>query len=48
MAMPWSLALYMVNMVWMFMSGWISSCLTIANEIARSVRTGDIGPFHVG
>lgn len=48
MAMPWNLALYLMRIVWMGLTGWISSCLSFANEIARSLRSGDIGPFHVG
>jgi hypothetical protein len=26
----------------------VSTCLTVADELASSLRTGDIGPFHVG
>ncbi|KAI7745111.1 hypothetical protein M8C21_030338 [Ambrosia artemisiifolia] len=48
MAVPWSVSLWMANMVWMAISGWVISCLTVADEIAGSLRTGDIGPFHVG
>ncbi|KAL7604176.1 hypothetical protein Lser_V15G20715 [Lactuca serriola] len=28
--------------------GWVISCLTVADEIVGSLRTGNIGPFHVG
>jgi hypothetical protein len=48
MAMPWGMALWMANMVWVTLIGWVSSCLTVADELASSLRTGDIGPFHVG
>ncbi|XP_025014895.2 uncharacterized protein LOC107262052 [Ricinus communis] len=48
MAMPWGTTLWMVKMVWIALSGWVSSCLTVADEVASSLRTGDIGPFHVG
>ncbi|XP_077218811.1 uncharacterized protein LOC143853002 [Tasmannia lanceolata] len=48
MAMPWRMAIYIVKMVWMMLNGWVSSCLMVANEIARSLRTGDVGPFHIG
>ncbi|XP_024974631.1 uncharacterized protein LOC112512743 [Cynara cardunculus var. scolymus] len=48
MAVPWSMTLWMANMVWMALSGWVISCLTVADGIAASLRTGDIGPFHVG
>ncbi|XP_024186648.1 uncharacterized protein LOC121048854 isoform X4 [Rosa chinensis] len=30
------------------LTGWVSSCLTVADELATSLRTGDIGPFNVG
>ena len=46
--MPWGMALWMANMVWVALIGWVSSCLTVADELASSLRTGDIGPFHVG
>ncbi|MFS7904130.1 hypothetical protein Hanom_Chr01g00032391 [Helianthus anomalus] len=46
MALPWSVSLWMANMVWLAISGWVISCLTVADEIAGSIRTGDIGPFH--
>ena len=48
MAFPWSMALWMANMVWVALIGWVSSCLTVADELASSLRTGDIGHFHVG
>ncbi|XP_048321430.2 uncharacterized protein LOC107406972 isoform X2 [Ziziphus jujuba] len=48
MAMPWGMTLWMAKMVWIALAGWVSSCLTVADEVAGSLRTGDIGPFHVG
>ncbi|XP_022158544.1 uncharacterized protein LOC111025007 [Momordica charantia] len=48
MAMPWHMAFWMAEMVWIALSGWISSCLAFADEVAGSIRTGDIGPFHIG
>ncbi|XP_062112018.1 uncharacterized protein LOC133823350 [Humulus lupulus] len=48
MGMPWGMTLWMAKMVWIALSGWVSSCLIVADEIATSFRTGDIGPFHVG
>ncbi|XP_034693604.1 uncharacterized protein LOC117920280 [Vitis riparia] len=48
MAMPWGMTLWMAKIVWVVLSGWVSSCLTVADDIASSLRTGDIGPFHVG
>ncbi|KAF4374474.1 hypothetical protein F8388_016025 [Cannabis sativa] len=46
MAMPWGMTLWMTKMVWLALSGWVSSCLIVADEIATSFRTGDISPFH--
>ncbi|TMW88489.1 hypothetical protein EJD97_018508 [Solanum chilense] len=46
MAVPWSTTLWIAKMVWMALSGWVVACLTIADEVAASFRTGDIGPFH--
>ncbi|KAF7088692.1 hypothetical protein CFC21_091773 [Triticum aestivum] len=48
MAMPRGLAAYMVDMVWAVLAGWVSACLLVANEIARGMRAGEIGPFVVG
>ncbi|KAH7511763.1 hypothetical protein FEM48_Zijuj12G0017300 [Ziziphus jujuba var. spinosa] len=47
MAMPWGMTLWMAKMVWIALAGWVSSCLTVADEVAGSLRTGDIGPFHM-
>ncbi|KAL3819717.1 hypothetical protein ACJIZ3_005622 [Penstemon smallii] len=46
MAVPCSVTFYMAKMIWMALFGWVVSCLTVADEIAGSIRTGDIGPFH--
>lgn len=48
MAVPLDQALWMAKMVWMALIGWVSSCLTIADEVASALRSGDIGPYHVG
>jgi len=48
MAMALDAALWFIKMTWIALSGWISSCLTVADEFASSLRSGDIGPFHVG
>ncbi|GAU40683.1 hypothetical protein TSUD_88290 [Trifolium subterraneum] len=32
--------------LWIALSGWIISCLTIVDEFATSLGSGDIGPFH--
>ncbi|KAM3405663.1 hypothetical protein ACQJBY_008271 [Aegilops geniculata] len=48
MTMPWGLAAYMVDMLCAALAGWVSACLLVANEIARGMRAGEIGPFIVG
>ncbi|XP_031387796.1 uncharacterized protein LOC116200937 [Punica granatum] len=48
MALPLRAALWMAKMVWIALTGWVSSCLTVADEVAGSLRSGDISPFHVG
>ncbi|XP_038721776.1 uncharacterized protein LOC120013879 isoform X2 [Tripterygium wilfordii] len=48
MAMPWSMVLWMAEMVWLALAGWVSSCLNVADELARALRNGDIGPLHAG
>ena len=47
MAVPWGSTLWMAKMVWLALCGWITSCLIVADEIASSFQTGDMGPFHV-
>ncbi|KAK7244449.1 hypothetical protein RIF29_39271 [Crotalaria pallida] len=46
MAMAVEVAIWVARMVWVGLSGWISSCLTVADEVASSLRSGDLGPFH--
>lgn len=48
MAMALNAAFYIAKMTWIALSGWITSCLIVADEFASSLRSGDIGPFHVG
>ena len=48
MAMAVDMTMWIAKMVWIALGGWISSCLTVADEVASSLRSGDIGPFHVG
>ena len=48
MAVPWSITFWLANLIWTALSGWVMSCLSVADEIASSLRNGDIGPFHVG
>uniref|UniRef100_A0A0E0LII1 Uncharacterized protein n=1 Tax=Oryza punctata TaxID=4537 RepID=A0A0E0LII1_ORYPU len=45
MTMSWGLTAYIVDMVWMVLAGWVSTCLVIAGEIARGMRNGEISPF---
>ncbi|XP_074320583.1 uncharacterized protein LOC141657304 [Silene latifolia] len=47
MAMPWSVTLWMSEMVWLALIGWVSSCFIIADEIANSLRSADIAVFHL-
>ncbi|XP_026426772.1 uncharacterized protein LOC113322827 [Papaver somniferum] len=48
MLVTWEMLVRMGRMIWLGLCYWISSCLTVADEIARSIRSGDIGPFHAG
>ncbi|KAG2617617.1 uncharacterized protein LOC120664681 [Panicum virgatum] len=48
MTMPWGVAVCIVDMVWAVLAGWVSTCLLVANEVARAMRNGEIGPFVVG
>lgn len=48
MAVCWSLTLWLSEMMWVGLKSWIVSCLIVANQIALSIRSGDIGPFNVG
>ncbi|KAF2614363.1 hypothetical protein F2Q70_00008721 [Brassica cretica] len=38
MAMPLEMAMYLTKTVWFALSGWIFTCLCIADEIAGSLR----------
>lgn len=48
MAMRWSLVIYFMSVVWAALNGWVSACLMVADEIARGLRAGDIGPLPIG
>lgn len=48
MAMRWSLVIYFMSVVWAVLNGWVSACLMVADEIARGLRAGDIGPLPIG
>ncbi|XP_030515880.1 uncharacterized protein LOC115729434 [Rhodamnia argentea] len=48
MAVPWGTTLWVARLVLIALRGWLASCLTVADDVAASLRTGDIGPFHVG
>ncbi|KAL8172190.1 hypothetical protein V2J09_023994 [Rumex salicifolius] len=46
MAMLWSFVFWIAKMVWMAMAGLIAACFVVADDIAASLRSGDIGAFH--
>ncbi|KAL1220764.1 hypothetical protein V5N11_009243 [Cardamine amara subsp. amara] len=48
MAMPLEMAMLLTKTVWFALSGWIFTCLSIADEIAGSLRNREIDIFHVG
>ncbi|XXG50460.1 hypothetical protein AAC387_Pa02g4463 [Persea americana] len=48
MAMPWSLTLNMAMMIWMALNSWVVSCVEVAEEIAQSLRNGDISISYMG
>ncbi|XP_013634821.1 uncharacterized protein LOC106391651 [Brassica napus] len=48
MAMPLEVAVQLTKTVWFALSGWIFTCLYIADEITSSLRNRDIGHVHVG
>jgi hypothetical protein len=48
MTMSWRLVACIVDMVWAVLAGWVSTCLVIANEVARGMRSREISPFVVG
>ncbi|TVU40011.1 hypothetical protein EJB05_13456, partial [Eragrostis curvula] len=43
MMLPWGVAVCVVDMVWAVLTGWVSMCLVVANEVARAMRSGEIG-----
>ncbi|CAL9236450.1 unnamed protein product [Arabidopsis halleri] len=47
MAMPLEMAMLLTNTVWFALSGWILTCLSIADEIAGSLRNREVVPLHV-
>ncbi|KAL5743758.1 hypothetical protein ACOSP7_026615 [Xanthoceras sorbifolium] len=42
MAVRWVMTLTMTIMVWKILIGCVSSCFTLVDELATSIRTGDI------
>jgi len=49
MLMPWSMAVYIIKLVRVELDGWIATTVTVADEIAHALRTGDAtGSFSVG
>ncbi|KAL5745473.1 hypothetical protein ACOSP7_026619 [Xanthoceras sorbifolium] len=47
MAVQWGMTFWIANMVWIAVRGWVFSCFTVADEVAGSIRTGDIGTSEV-
>ncbi|CAA7060550.1 unnamed protein product [Microthlaspi erraticum] len=47
MAMPLGMATYLMRMVWFSLSSWVFTCLSIADEIAASLRSGDIDKCYI-
>ncbi|KAM7259485.1 hypothetical protein ACFE04_015226 [Oxalis oulophora] len=41
MALPLEVTIWTAKTSWLALIGWVSSCLTIADEIANSIRSGD-------
>ncbi|KAL9255365.1 hypothetical protein AKJ16_DCAP20530 [Drosera capensis] len=48
MAVPWKVSIWIAKMVWLALASWVSSCLIVADDIASSLPSGDIGAFYVG
>ncbi|KAL3830418.1 hypothetical protein ACJIZ3_019220 [Penstemon smallii] len=47
MGVGWSMIIQLARMIWKGVRGWVVSCLILADEIAVSLRTGDLSPYHV-
>ncbi|KAM7261707.1 hypothetical protein ACFE04_020784 [Oxalis oulophora] len=41
MTLPLEVTIWTTKMVWLALIGWVFSCLTIADEVANSIRSGD-------
>ncbi|KAL6657431.1 hypothetical protein ACP70R_005211 [Stipagrostis hirtigluma subsp. patula] len=39
---PWRIEVYLAEMVWEMLGGWLSSCIAVADDVARALRSGDI------
>ncbi|KAK4792650.1 hypothetical protein SAY86_023085 [Trapa natans] len=48
MAVQCGKAIWAAEIIFLALKGWVSSILTVADEVASSLRSGDIGPFHIG
>ena len=44
--MPLALTVFVVDMVFVVLEAWVSACLSAAAAVARTARTGEIGPLH--
>ncbi|KAK4757362.1 hypothetical protein SAY87_018663 [Trapa incisa] len=48
MAVQCGNAIWAAEIIFLALKGWVSSILIVADEVASSLRSGDIGPFHIG
>jgi hypothetical protein len=39
---PWRMEARLAETVWVVLLGWLSSCLTVASDVARAIRSNDL------
>jgi hypothetical protein len=39
---PWRMEARLAETVWVALLGWVSSCLTVAGDVARALRSSDL------
>ncbi|XP_037450115.1 uncharacterized protein LOC119320087 [Triticum dicoccoides] len=39
---PWRMEARLAETVWVVLLGWLSSCLTVAGDVARALRSSDL------
>ncbi|XP_020146377.1 uncharacterized protein [Aegilops tauschii subsp. strangulata] len=39
---PWKMEARLAETVWVVLLGWVSSCLTVAGDVARALRSSDL------